>query len=659
MKKFLTALCLTCVLLTGFEIYAENGKKDLNAPIPQKAKELVTQSITLVERDRFTEALAALQKAIAIAPNFVNAHAEYIQLKANFLNRYDEVRKEYEDLMQREPDNPVYPMAMAIAQYQTSETSKNVWLKKVVELAPDWSWSHYSRALLIVEKEPETAARELNKYIETDGSWISSYSTLAWIQEKSLKRLDDAIATSKKAVARPESKSWNYLRLWELRIGKAAGSDAAKNALKIELERLSTSSREIKILDAVRQAYSNLLKDEEKSKSAEAKIRQIDSAWYPDRGRILYIGARNASGVPRLVVAANNQFSLWNKMNEFTGEMEPAEKIAGLEKLLLLKPSAEMKRYLYEQIFKVAEKSKNPAALVKYGDLLYAIDSQDLAIPSKIAIVLASSKKDAAAALRYARIAEKATEVLCPIPPPANSGSTEAEWKKERFTEERQQKFHKDMRSLALDALGWSLCQTGKCLEAETHLRKSIELARTEQNLFHYAEILGKLGRNAEAEQIAKEAKSVYRESIQKTFKKETAKDFELNTIDGRKVKLSDLKGKVVLIDFWATWCGPCFKSMPSLVNLYEKYKDQGLEILYLSVDEESDRYKIPLVAKEHKLNFPVLLDGAAKTLYNVKVFPTTIFIDREGNIRHRDTGFTEDSPRMLETVAELLLKTD
>ena len=366
MKKSLTALYLTCVLLTGLQIYADTGAEKLNSPIPQTAKTLVVQSAKLTELDRFAEAVAALKKSITIAPNYVNAHAEYIQVKANFMNRYDEVRKEYEDLMKKEPDNPIYPMALAIAQYQTSETSKNVWLKKVVELAPDWSWSHYARALLVVEREPETAVAELNKYIEADGSWISAYGTLAWIQEKTLKRLDDAIVTTEKAVSRPESKSWNFIRLWELRLGKAAGSDEAKTALRNELERFNISSREIKILDAVRQAYSNLLKDEEKSKQVEAKIRQIDTAWYPDRGRILYIGARNTSGVPRLVVAVNNQFSLWSKMNQFTGEMESEEKIAGLEKLLLLKPSAEMKRYLYEQIFKVAEKYKNTAALIDY-----------------------------------------------------------------------------------------------------------------------------------------------------------------------------------------------------------------------------------------------------------------------------------------------------
>jgi len=658
MKKFLTALCLTCVLMTGFTVYGVNSKKNLNAPIPQKARELVAQSVFLAERDRFREAIAALQKAITIAPNYVNAHAEYIQLKANFLNRYDTVRKEYEDLMKKEPDNPVYPMALAIAQYQTSQTSKNAWLKKVVELAPEWSWSHYARALLITEKEPETAAAELNKYIEADGSWISAYSTLAWIQEKTLKKLDDAIATMEKAAARTNARSWNFLSLWGLRLGKAGGTEEAKAALRTELERLASTSRDVKILDAVRLAYSDLLKDEEKSKSVKAKMLQIDSAWYPERGRILYISARNISGVPRIIVATNNQFSLWNKSNEFTGEMEPEEKIAGLEKLLLLKPITEIKRYLYEQIFKVAEKAGNTAVLIKYGELLYAIDPSDAAIPAKISIALAN-KKDAQKALHYARIAEKATTVFRPVQPPANNGATPEEWRKERFSEERRQQYYKNLRSLALDALGWSLCQAGRCADAEPYLKQSIESARSEQNLFHLAEILGKLGRNEEAERTLIEAKNAYAEAIKKTFKKEPAKDFELTTIDGRRVKLSDLKGKVVMIDFWATWCGPCVASTPTLNKLYAKYKERGFEILYVSVDEQADIYKIAPFVKEHKLGFPVLLDEGAKALYNVKVFPTTIFIDREGNIRHRDTGFGDESPRMLETVAELLLKTE
>jgi thiol-disulfide isomerase/thioredoxin len=660
MKKFLTALCLTCVWLTGFvEAYANVQKKDLNAPVPQKARELTAESLHLAERDRFAEAAAALQKAIAIAPNYVNAHAEYIQLKANFLNAYDEARSEYEALMKKEPGNPVYPLALAIAQYQTSPTSKNAWLRKVVELAPGWSWSHYARALLIVEKEPETAAAELDKYIEADGSWIAAYSTLAWIQEKTLKKPDDAIKTLEKVAERADARPWNFISLWNLRLGKAGGTEEAKTALRSELERIASTSRSLNILDAVRLAYSDLLKDEEKSESVKAQMLRIDPAWYPERGQILYISARNISGVPRIVVAANRQFALWRKSGEFTGEMEPAEKIAGLEKILSLKPSGEIKRYLYEQLFRIAEKAGNTAALVKYGELLSAIDPTDAAVPAKIAIALANGK-DAPRALRYARIAEKTTTAFRPVPAPANNGATAEEWRAERFTEARQQQYYKNLRALALDALGFSLCRaTGQCAEAERYLRQSIELARSEQNLFHLAEALEKLGRKPEAERTAIEAKNAYAESVEKTFRKEPAKDFELTTIDGRKLKLSDLKGKVVMIDFWATWCGPCVKSLPTLNKLYAKYKERGFEILYVSVDEQADIYKIAPFVKEHKLGFPVLLDEGAKVLYNVKVFPTTIFIDRAGNVRHRDAGFGEESPRLLETVAELLLKTE
>jgi thiol-disulfide isomerase/thioredoxin len=657
MKKSLLALCLTCVLLTIANGFGNFDKKKLNAPIPKTAQNLVAKSLHLAERDQFEEAIAALRQAIALAPNYVNAHAEYIQIKSNFMWQYDEARKEYESLMKKEPGNPVYPMALAIAQYQTSESSKNNWLKKVIEIAPDWSWSHYARALLISGKEPETAVAELKKYIEADGSWISAYYTLAWIEEKTLKRLDDALATREKAASRPDARSWNFVSFWELRLGKAGGSEEAKAALRKELEHLSATSREIQILDAVRQAYQNLLNDKEKSKAVEAKIRQIDPAWYPERGRILYMATRNTSGAPRLVVAVNHQFAIWNKTGEFSGEMEKGEKIAGLEKLFSLKPNAEMKRHLYEEIFKIAGKEGNVAALVKYGNLLYAIDSTDAAIPAKISITLASNKKDAQTALRYARTAERATAVFRPVPVPLNNGATLEEWNKERFTEDRQQNYYKNLRALALNALGWALCQTGQCAEAEIHLKKSIELSRSEQNLSHYARVLEKLGRSAEAEKITEEAKVVYAESLKRTFKNEPAKDFELTTIEGQKIKLSDLKGKVVMIDFWATWCGPCKRSAPTLNKIYEKYKKQGLEILYISVDEQADLYKVAPFAREYKLKFPVLLDEGAREMYNVKVYPTTIFIDREGKVRYRDTGFTDESPRLLETVVELLLQ--
>ena len=119
MKKLFAASCLRCVCLLALSISSANAQSSLptpklTAPIPREARELVKSATSLIEHDRIREALTALRKAIALAPNYVNAHAEYIRVKACFLNRYDEARAEYENLMTREPDNPVYPMALAI-----------------------------------------------------------------------------------------------------------------------------------------------------------------------------------------------------------------------------------------------------------------------------------------------------------------------------------------------------------------------------------------------------------------------------------------------------------------------------------------------------------------------------------------------------------------
>ena len=148
MRKSVMALWLTCVWLSGARANAAEPEKSLRAPIPAAARELVQRGVDLAARDQLPEALAAIGKAIALAPNCVNAHAEYIQIKANFLGRYDEVRAEYEALMAREPENPVYPMALSIASYQTSAASKARWEKRVVALAPEWAWAHYAKALL-------------------------------------------------------------------------------------------------------------------------------------------------------------------------------------------------------------------------------------------------------------------------------------------------------------------------------------------------------------------------------------------------------------------------------------------------------------------------------------------------------------------------------
>ena len=120
----------------------------------------------------------------------------------------------------------------------------------------------------------------------------------------------------------------------------------------------------------------------------------------------------------------------------------------------------------------------------------------------------------------------------------------------------------------------------------------------------------------------------------------EIAPDFTLKDLKGTEVNLKEFRGKVVLLNFWATWCPPCRKEIPSMVEIYKKYKDRGLEIIGVNLDKLG-KSEVEKFSLEHKINFPVLLNpsGNVASLYGVVVLPTTVFLDRNGRIKGRISG--------------------
>ena len=114
------------------------------------------------------------------------------------------------------------------------------------------------------------------------------------------------------------------------------------------------------------------------------------------------------------------------------------------------------------------------------------------------------------------------------------------------------------------------------------------------------------------------------------------APDFTLDTLDGTKATLSELRGRIVLINLWATWCPPCRAEMPALENAYKQYKDSGVVVLGLNVTNQDSEKDIPPFVDEFGLTFPILLDrdGSVSALYQLKGLPTTYFVNREGIIR-------------------------
>ena len=136
------------------------------------------------------------------------------------------------------------------------------------------------------------------------------------------------------------------------------------------------------------------------------------------------------------------------------------------------------------------------------------------------------------------------------------------------------------------------------------------------------------------------------------------APEFTLTSLDGKQYRLGDLRGKVVFVNLWATWCPPCRKEMPSMVQLYDRFRDQGMEILAIS--EDHDMAALKEFVTKYGVTFPVLLDPGKKVynLYRATGVPETHLINRRGMIEASVIGpFDWTAPEVLRTVGALLAR--
>jgi thiol-disulfide isomerase/thioredoxin len=131
--------------------------------------------------------------------------------------------------------------------------------------------------------------------------------------------------------------------------------------------------------------------------------------------------------------------------------------------------------------------------------------------------------------------------------------------------------------------------------------------------------------------------------------------DFTLTSLDGEEYTMSALKGQVVVIDFWATWCPPCRNSIPTFVRLYEKYHGEGFTILGIGLDDEQ-----ALINFRSQVNIPYPVFVGNNDLakdYGVTGIPKTIFVDKKGKIRKTQVGFAPELESQFDALIDSLLK--
>jgi peroxiredoxin len=134
------------------------------------------------------------------------------------------------------------------------------------------------------------------------------------------------------------------------------------------------------------------------------------------------------------------------------------------------------------------------------------------------------------------------------------------------------------------------------------------------------------------------------------------APDFTLQSLTGETVRLAELRGQVVLINFWASWCGPCRQEMPVLDRLHHRYKDAGFTVIGINVEGEAAPARA-LVDKTG-VTFPVLIDEGQliSKRYDLKAMPSTVVVDRDGNVRYVHRGYKPgDEEKYVQVVKELI----
>ncbi|MDQ7053318.1 MAG: tetratricopeptide repeat protein [candidate division KSB1 bacterium] len=622
----------------------------------QKARELYQQAMRFHRQNAFGRVVELCKQAVKLDPNFTEAHRELI----DHVQNRDSLRAAYQRLAEKEPNNPVFQYLLG--KLAKSPEDKAAYYRKAYALDSTYTWANVAMGYLhLTNKEPDKALQYYAKSVEYDPRNKTGYRGMARAYDR-MGQPEKAIEVFQQFVQNapddPESyfllaRAYNELEQKEKAIAlyRQVYEKFREGDPDISAEALYWMARTEPDITKAIAMYEQLVRDYPNSSMTASGYNHI-LEYYRSRDwkktvRLAQQAMHLADSLSKPFlksIAYQNLIRLYQDRQDDRALSALADDLIG---------SGHPDPFVY--YFLTNALSKTPERL----DLAENVARRGLDIidPEKFLGVLAFgnySQKE------LQRLADEVRGTML-------MGLAKVLLKKQAFEEaisalEEGIKLNKREKERSILMLGRAYLGAGDLARAIDHLMTALIGHRKDEAAEDlkkaYKKRHGRLNdlpkaildfahrdTSAASAPLPVPAELTLEQAIlqARSILSGEALEFEVTTLTGKRFALKEQRGKVVLLDFWATWCGPCIAEMPHLQKLYEKYQDEP-DVVFLAISIDEGRNVVERFIEKNKYTLPVAHAPEIRKKYGVRGIPTLILIGRDGRIHYRTVGFNVES---------------
>ena len=626
-----------------------------SAPDPETARKLYQEAISVDRGDDSDRMLELCRQAVEHDPEFTEAHREIIRLTED----KDQLRQEYEERVKADPDSAVFHYLLGEV---TEGDTKQTHYEKAIELDPGSPWGFLGLAELLENRRSfDEAIANYQRVLERDPASELGHRGLARTYALMGER-EDEIAAYRKMISELPDVARGY---WGLR-------DAYKKA-----------ERESEAASLLRQIYERFRSDPRTG--AFALYEMAESMEDQDeKVRLWHRFIEDYPSGPNIVHVYDNLLEHYVKTDSEKAEALARECLEKEE----IPDDKRLKNYAYQALFELywkAGETEKEARLVE--ELL------ESGYPNPMAYTHVADHYEKEGRLELAiRFLERALDFANP-----ESVHGTVLFTSRKPSRELLEEVGGNVRAGVSYELGELLNKTRKHQEAVAVLTPAVGLWDRLGNLIHFELAVAYEATGQHQEALKHYASSMIdylhdpaRQPLESLFAKVhgsieglnlyvldhvtraktegsvavsartalnldeailrarglssgQAPEFNLQTLAGESVRSAELKGKVVVLDFWATWCGPCVEELPQFQATVDRWADRP-EVVFLAVSVDEDEDVVRRFMKKNEYDFPVARDGEVADDFGVSALPTIVLIGREGRIQYRHVGFDSEA---------------